>query len=89
MGEFRSFNLSGPWPEVPPPDLILLRNVLIYFDSPTKKQILGKVRRVLQPDGYLLLGGAETTHNLDEGFIPVSFEQVSFFRLRPPATETV
>src|SRR5262245_55410520 len=73
---------------LPPLDLILLRNVLIYFDSPSRQRILGKVRRVLQPDGYLLLGGAETTHNLDDGFTPVSFEQVSFFRLRASATET-
>jgi chemotaxis protein methyltransferase CheR len=62
--------------------LVLLRNVLIYFDVGTKQQILGTVRKVLQPDGYLLLGGAETTHNLDDYFIPASFEQAGFFRLR-------
>jgi chemotaxis methyl-accepting protein methylase len=73
--EFRSINLSGPWPELPPLDLILLRNVLIYFDVQTRQQILGRVRRVLQPDGYLLLGGAETTINLDGAFVPVSFAQ--------------
>jgi chemotaxis protein methyltransferase CheR len=82
MVEFRLLNLSGVWPELPPLDLILLRNVLIYFDAPTRQQILSRVRKVLQPDGYLLLGGAETTHNLDDGFLPVSFEQVSFFRPR-------
>jgi chemotaxis protein methyltransferase CheR len=70
-------------PALPPLDLILLRNVLVYFDSPTKRQIMDRVRRVLRPDGYLMLGGAETTHNLNDGFIPVSFEQTSFFRLRP------
>jgi chemotaxis response regulator CheB len=36
----------------------------------------------LQPDGYLLLGGAETTHNLDVDLVPIANEQVSFFRLR-------
>jgi chemotaxis protein methyltransferase CheR len=81
--EFRPINLSGPWPELPPLDMILLRNVLIYFDVTTRRQILGRVRRVLQPDGYLLLGGAETTHNLDDGFVPVSFGQSSFYRPRP------
>jgi chemotaxis protein methyltransferase CheR len=80
--EFRSINLSGAWPDLPPVDLVLLRNVLIYFDVPTRQQILDRVRRVMQPDGYLLLGGAETTHNLDDGFVPVSFEQASFFQLR-------
>jgi chemotaxis protein methyltransferase CheR len=87
MVEFRPINLSGPWPELPPLDLVVMRNVLIYFDGPTKQQILAKIRRVIQPDGYLLLGGAETTYNLDDGFEPVTFDQVSFFRPRypPPA----
>jgi chemotaxis protein methyltransferase CheR len=83
MVEFRLLNLNGPWPEFPPLDVVLLRNVLIYFDVPTRQQILERVRQVLQPDGYLLLGGAETTHNLDDRFLPVSFAGVSFFQLRP------
>jgi chemotaxis protein methyltransferase CheR len=83
MVEFRRINLSGPWPELPPLDLVLLRNVLIYFDTPAKQQILDKVRCVLQPDGYLVLGGAESTYNLDDRFVPVSIDNVSFFRLRP------
>lgn len=86
--EFRQINLSGPWPELPPLDLILLRNVLIYFDTPTRQQILAKVRPVMHPDGYLMLGGAETTHNLDDRFLPVVFDNVSFFQLRPSASDT-
>jgi chemotaxis protein methyltransferase CheR len=49
-------------------DLIFLRNVMIYFDVETKKSILGRVARLLRPDGYLLLGGAETTMHLDDKF---------------------
>ncbi len=82
MVEVFPINLGGAWPEMPPLDLVLLRNVLIYFDVPTRQQILERVRKVLQPDGYLLLGGAETTHNLSDAFTPVSFEQTSFFRPR-------
>jgi chemotaxis protein methyltransferase CheR len=78
--DFRCLNLSGAWPTLPAFDLILLRNVLIYFDIPTRQQILNRVHRTLRPDGYLLLGGAETTHNLDDRFIPVSFGPVSFFQ---------
>jgi len=68
MVEFRPLNLIDAWPALPSLDLILLRNVLIYFDVPTKRTILEKVRKVLRPDGYLLLGGSETTLNLHTGY---------------------
>ena len=45
----------------PPADIVFLRNVLIYFDVETRKAILGRLRRVLRPDGILFLGCAETT----------------------------
>jgi chemotaxis protein methyltransferase CheR len=80
MVEFRQINLSSAWPEMPLLDIVLLRNVLIYFDTPTKQQILDKVHQVIHPDSYLVLGGAESTYNLDNRFLPVSFEKVSFFR---------
>ncbi len=80
MVEFHRINLTGPWPVLPPLDLVLMRNVLIYFDVPTKQRLLEKVRGVLRPDGYLLLGGAETTHHLDDGWIPEAGVGVSLFR---------
>jgi chemotaxis protein methyltransferase CheR len=82
MVEFWPMNLGSAWPALPPLDLVLLRNVLIYFDVPTRQQVLERVRRVLRPDGYVVLGGAESTYNLDDGFLPVSFGQTSFYRLR-------
>jgi chemotaxis protein methyltransferase CheR len=82
MVEFFAFNLVEPWPAIPPLDLVLLRNVLIYFDVPTRQQVLGRVRRILRPDGYLMLGGAETTHNVDEAFELVSLGQTTFYRPR-------
>ncbi len=68
MIEYRELNLIKPWIGVPQSDIVLLRNVLIYFDAEVKKEILGKVRRVLRPDGFLFLGAAETTLNLDENY---------------------
>ena len=56
-------------------------NVLIYFDMETKKAILGKVRRLLKPDGYLFLGGGETTINLDDSFERVQFHKTVCYRL--------
>ena len=80
--EFRHINLIQAWSLLPPMDIILLRNVLIYCDVETKKTILKKVRQLLQPDGYLFLGGAETTLNLDEGFTTVQFERTVCYQLR-------
>jgi chemotaxis protein methyltransferase CheR len=58
---FEEMNLIGTWPRVEPFDLIFLRNVLIYFDQQTKLSLLTKARDALRSDGYLLLGGSETT----------------------------
>jgi chemotaxis protein methyltransferase CheR len=68
MVEFQELNLAKAWPSLPPMDLVLIRNVMIYFDVDTKKAILGRLARVLRPDGYLLLGGSETTFNLDPAY---------------------
>jgi chemotaxis protein methyltransferase CheR len=82
--DFRELNLVKDWPWLPPMDIVFLRNVLIYFDVDAKKEILAKVRRLLRPGGYLLLGGAETTFNLDEAFERVAIEKTSCYRLRGP-----
>jgi chemotaxis protein methyltransferase CheR len=63
-------------------DLIFMRNVLIYFDVDVKKQILAKIRRVLRPDGYLFLGGSETTINIDGSFEPICSDCAACFQLR-------
>jgi chemotaxis protein methyltransferase CheR len=79
--EFQELNLAQPWPSLPRMDLVLLRNVMIYFDVDTKKAILGRVARVLNPDGYLLLGGAETTFNLDDSYRRVEHLKTGFYQL--------
>jgi chemotaxis protein methyltransferase CheR len=79
--EFRELNLVRPWPPLPRMDLIFLRNVMIYFDVDAKKAILGRVARLLRPDGYLLLGGAETTLNLDDSFRRVEALKGGFYQL--------
>ncbi len=68
MVDYQVMNLAAPWPVMPPMDLVLMRNVLIYFDAAMKRDIFGKVRRVLSPEGYLMLGSAETTMALDDAF---------------------
>ncbi|MEG4287161.1 protein-glutamate O-methyltransferase CheR [Microcoleus sp. A006_D1] len=79
--EFRQINLTEPFGLMPQMDIIFMRNVLIYFDVQTKQSILARVRRVLRPDGYLFLGGGETTVNLDPAFKLVQFEKGICYQL--------
>jgi chemotaxis protein methyltransferase CheR len=82
MASFRYLNLAEPWGDtLPAADIVLLRNVLIYFDVETRKEILGRVRRVLRPGGLLFLGCAETTLNLDDAFQRVQTNNSVYYRL--------
>ena len=75
MIDFKMLNLSEAWPTMPQMDIVMLRNVLIYFDVETKKNILAKIQKLLKPDGYLFLGAAETTINLNDSFERMVFKQ--------------
>lgn len=79
---FSEINLVGDWPTVPPMDLVLLRNVMIYWDLETKQEVLRRVRRVLRPGGCLTLGAAETASFLDEAFERFSEDAMCCFRMR-------
>jgi chemotaxis protein methyltransferase CheR len=68
MVEFREINLARPWPVLARMDVVFLRNVMIYFDVETKKSILKRLTDLLRPDGYLFLGGSETTLGLSDAF---------------------
>jgi chemotaxis protein methyltransferase CheR len=85
MVDFREINLIQPWPLLPAMDVVLMRNVLIYLDAATKNAILSRVATVLAPDGYLILGGAETTTNLNESFESVSLGGAMCFQLKGAA----
>ncbi len=65
-----------------PMDLVFLRNVLIYFDVETKQRILAQVRRVLRPDGFLLLGNSETTLGVDDTFERLANDRGGWHRVR-------
>ncbi|RME67944.1 MAG: protein-glutamate O-methyltransferase CheR [Verrucomicrobia bacterium] len=80
--QFRELNLTKPFPPMGRFDIVFLRNVLIYFDNPTKQQILGRIQSLLAPDGYLFLGCAETPVNLNPNFEAVSFGKATCYRLK-------
>ena len=65
---FRQFNLLDDPMPLGIFDVVFCRNVLIYFDQPTKAVVLERIARVLAPDGFLYLGGAETVLGVSERF---------------------
>jgi chemotaxis protein methyltransferase CheR len=87
MVDFREINLLAKWPPMPRFDVVVMRNVLIYFDAETKRSILSRLASVLQPDGYLFLGGAETTVYLDDSFVRLPLERAGCYRFRSFAEE--
>jgi chemotaxis protein methyltransferase CheR len=68
MLEVRELNLVKPWPPLPPCDLVLMRNVLIYFAPETCREVLKGVGEVLRDDGALLLGSSECVPAADPTF---------------------
>lgn len=82
LATFRQMNLAEPWPLMPKYDLILVRNVLIYFDLPTRKRILEAAARCLDPDGYLFIGSSETMMGVTDVFEQQSADGATFYRLK-------
>jgi chemotaxis protein methyltransferase CheR len=77
-------NLSGDWPPMAAVDVILLRNVLIYFPPPTRVRILERAATQLRPDGYLLLGASETTFGVCSHFMPFVASGTTVYRKPGP-----
>ena len=69
MVRWAKLNLMVSWPALGQFDVVLCRNVLIYFDMETKRDILSRIRKHVRPEGYLILGSSETTLNITDEFI--------------------
>jgi chemotaxis protein methyltransferase CheR len=59
MCEFQYLNLCAPLPQLPTFDLVMLRNVLLYFSQHDRRMLFREIHRKLDPSGYLVLGNAE------------------------------
>jgi chemotaxis protein methyltransferase CheR len=70
MAQFRQLNLLKDFAALGTFDVVFCRNVLIYFDKPTKISVLDRLAPALARDGYLLLGAAETVVGLCDKFVP-------------------
>lgn len=74
---FRQFNLMDPLPFKKKMHTVFLRNVMIYFDDQTKKELIQRVYDAMEPGGYLFIG---TTETLDRSSTPFQIIQPSIFR---------
>jgi chemotaxis protein methyltransferase CheR len=72
MVQYRPLNLLQDFSHLGKFDVVFCRNVLIYFDQETKIGVLDRIARIVDPDGYLVLGAAETVVGLTESFRPLT-----------------
>ncbi len=83
---FRQHNMLGVHPGRMPFDLVLCRNVLLYFDRDTRSQAFARLAGAVMPDGFLMLGAGETVIGQTDHFVPTA-QRASFFEplLQAPA----
>lgn len=85
MVQFKEFNLLADPKALGQFDVVFCRNVLIYFDQPTKSKILDGMSRIMPDDGVLYLGGAETVLGISDRFKPMPGQRGIYGVARGPA----
>lgn len=81
MVKFRELNLLADFGPIGTFDVVFCRNVLIYFDLPTKAKVLEAIAKVMAPDGVLFLGGAETVLGVSDHFKPLEGQRGAYVRV--------
>jgi chemotaxis protein methyltransferase CheR len=82
MANFRKFNLMMPFAGLGKFDIILCRNVAIYFTLEDRKKLFNKIADVLEPDGYLIIGSTESLTGICPRFIPKRHLRSIFYQLK-------
>ena len=80
--EFREVNLLQAFSLFGDFDVVFCRNVLIYFSNDNKRDIISRIAKVLQPRGYLFLGGSEPLASYSQDFDMVRCPRGVVYRLR-------
>jgi len=70
--QFRHLNLNEPLPKLGSFDVIFLRNVMIYFNLATKRQVVARLLAQLRPGGYFLIGHSETLNDINDTLVAVA-----------------
>jgi chemotaxis protein methyltransferase CheR len=63
---FRPVNLNAPLPELGQFDVVFLRNVMIYFNNETKRQVVARVLATIKPGGYFCVGHSESLNDITQ-----------------------
>lgn len=82
MVNFRKLNLMLPFTGLGKFDIVLCRNVAIYFTLEDRKKLFNKIADVLEPDGYLLIGSTESLTGICPRFIPKRHLRSLFYQLK-------
>lgn len=80
---FFEHNIFEPCHHLPPQDLIMFRNVLIYFAEERRLQALERVQQALRPGGFLILGAAEAALQKDSAFEQLRLGRTICYRRKP------
>ncbi len=81
MVQFQKMNLMKPFIGLGKFDIILCRNVMIYFTEEDRRKIYANIAKVLEPDGYLIIGATESLANTSDLFISQRYLNSTFYQL--------
>ncbi|MGE0201121.1 MAG: protein-glutamate O-methyltransferase CheR [Candidatus Melainabacteria bacterium] len=81
MVKFQQMNLLKPFENIGRYDVVLLRNVAIYFSEEFKINLFKRITQVMKPNGYLFLGASETLFAYSQDFKNVEFANARFYQL--------
>jgi chemotaxis protein methyltransferase CheR len=82
MVQFKKLNLMKPFSDIGKFDIILCRNVMIYFTQKDRKKIYTNLARALEPDGYLLIGSTESLTNVTDIFQSQRYLNSAFYQFK-------
>jgi len=82
MAQFKKMNLMKPFVGLGKFDIVLCRNVMIYFTSEDRKKIYHNISKVLEPDGYLLIGSTESLVNDTDIFSSKKYLSSVFYQFK-------
>lgn len=85
--QYKEFNLLDDFRPLGQFDIVYCRNVLIYFDQPTKSDVLARISALMPDDGFLFLGGAETVLGISDKFKPLARQRGIYQLSRPGVPE--